>query len=161
MGADALLDFAAGRRQRIEPCPAGHQACLASWRTNRDQPRRAESALPSISGVQRYVSDRSGPGTAEHFRKDHVGVLGKQTRSGSAAQPIGAASWQPVVSTVLVLMFMVCSGGYLRAQAANEYEVKVAFLYKFASFVEWPPEAANEPLCIAVVGQDPFGPALD
>jgi hypothetical protein len=58
-------------------------------------------------------------------------------------------------------MLLVCSDGHLWAQSANEYEVKAAFLYKFASFVEWPPESANTPLCIAVVGQDPFGVALD
>lgn len=63
--------------------------------------------------------------------------------------------------TALVLIVLACSLVYLRAQAANEYEVKAAFLYKFASFVEWPPESANTPLCIAVVGQDPFGAALD
>jgi hypothetical protein len=58
-------------------------------------------------------------------------------------------------------MLLVCFDGQLRAQTANEYEVKAAFLYKFASFVEWPPESVNVPLCIAVVGQDPFGAALD
>jgi hypothetical protein len=48
----------------------------------------------------------------------------------------------------------------VRAQAASEYEVKAAFLYKFASFVEWP-TAANEPLVICVLGADPFGDTLD
>jgi len=44
---------------------------------------------------------------------------------------------------------------------ANEYVLKAAFLYKFASFVVWPDSKASEPLCIGVVGDDPFGPALD
>jgi YfiR/HmsC-like len=46
----------------------------------------------------------------------------------------------------------------------TEYEVKAAFLYNFARFVEWPPETfhdAQEPFVIAVLGRDPFGPALD
>ncbi|HLK66601.1 MAG TPA: YfiR family protein [Bryobacteraceae bacterium] len=47
------------------------------------------------------------------------------------------------------------------AQTATEYEVKAAFLYKFASFVEWPADRANAPLCIAILGRDPFGPTLD
>jgi len=51
--------------------------------------------------------------------------------------------------------------GPLVAQTASEYEVKAAFLYKFASFVEWPSSAANGPLCIAIWGRDPFGSALD
>ncbi|HXB73009.1 MAG TPA: YfiR family protein [Candidatus Acidoferrales bacterium] len=44
---------------------------------------------------------------------------------------------------------------------ANEYALKAAFLYKFASFVVWPDSNASEPLCIGVAGDDPFGSALD
>jgi hypothetical protein len=50
------------------------------------------------------------------------------------------------------------------AQSSNEYQVKAAFLYNFAKFVEWPSEAfggSNAPLVIGVVGDDPFGGALD
>jgi len=47
---------------------------------------------------------------------------------------------------------------------AEEYKVKAAFLYNFAKFVEWPdlafPDAAA-PFVIAVLGDDPFGDALD
>jgi hypothetical protein len=44
-----------------------------------------------------------------------------------------------------------------------EYAVKAAFLYQFARFVEWPDSsaAASGPVRICVVGQDPFGEALD
>jgi hypothetical protein len=46
--------------------------------------------------------------------------------------------------------------------APTEYEVKAAFLYNFARFVEWPPEALRaEPFVIAILGRDPFGPVLD
>jgi hypothetical protein len=46
--------------------------------------------------------------------------------------------------------------------APTEYEVKAAFLYNFARFVEWPPEAQRaEPFVIAVLGRDPFGAVLD
>ena len=46
----------------------------------------------------------------------------------------------------------------------TEYEVKAAFLYNFARFVEWPAETfhdAQEPFVIAVLGRDPFGSVLD
>jgi hypothetical protein len=45
----------------------------------------------------------------------------------------------------------------------SEYEVKAAFLYNFARFVEWPPAggAANQPFIVAVLGHDPFGATLD
>lgn len=49
-------------------------------------------------------------------------------------------------------------------ESPGEYQVKAVFLYNFAQFVEWPPEAfadANAPLVIGVLGKDPFGPDLD
>jgi hypothetical protein len=50
------------------------------------------------------------------------------------------------------------------AQQAEEYFVKAAFLCNFARFVEWAPDAfrtPEEPLAICVLGQDPFGAAMD
>jgi hypothetical protein len=48
------------------------------------------------------------------------------------------------------------------AQTSLEYEVKAAFLYKFAGFVNWPaPMNAMPALGLCVVGEDPFGPLLD
>lgn len=49
-------------------------------------------------------------------------------------------------------------------QAASEYEIKAAFLYNFARFVDWPPESfsdAGSPLVVGIVGSDPFGGLLD
>ena len=40
-----------------------------------------------------------------------------------------------------------------------EYRVKLAFLYNFAQFIDWPPEAFRNPagpLTICVAGQNPF-----
>lgn len=48
--------------------------------------------------------------------------------------------------------------------AATEYEVKAAFVYNFARFVEWPTgtfDATGNRLVIGVLGKDPFGPVLD
>jgi hypothetical protein len=51
-----------------------------------------------------------------------------------------------------------------REQAPDEYQVKAAFLYNFAKFVEWPagtfPNAAD-PVAICILGQDPFGGSLE
>jgi hypothetical protein len=47
-----------------------------------------------------------------------------------------------------------------QAQSATEYQVKAAFLFNFAKFVEWPADAvhgADAPLQICLLGQDPFG----
>jgi len=46
----------------------------------------------------------------------------------------------------------------------SEYQVKAAFLLHFTKFVEWPPSAfagAAAPFAICVLGDDPFGSALD
>lgn len=51
----------------------------------------------------------------------------------------------------------------LRGQV-NEYQVKAFFLYNFARYVEWPAASfknANDPIVICVLGQNPFGSALD
>jgi hypothetical protein len=48
--------------------------------------------------------------------------------------------------------------------APSEHQVKAAFLYNFANFVEWPAGAlgpADAPLKVCVLGEDPFGVALD
>ena len=49
------------------------------------------------------------------------------------------------------------------AQSVPEYDVKAAFLYSFAKFVEWPAssgQSAGEPIRFCVLGKDPFGSAL-
>lgn len=50
-----------------------------------------------------------------------------------------------------------------RAEISKEYEVKAAFLYNFAKFVEWPASrfaTAESPLVIGVMGKNPFGDEL-
>jgi len=46
----------------------------------------------------------------------------------------------------------------------TEYQVKATYLYNFSRFVEWPSkvtQAQSDPFVICVLGQDPFGPALN
>lgn len=70
----------------------------------------------------------------------------------------------------LTLMAVVLSATMVlpAAQGADknsqEYAIKAAFLYNFAKFVEWPEEAfsdGQEVMTICVLGQDPFGSALE
>ena len=47
-----------------------------------------------------------------------------------------------------------------QAQSATEYQVKAAFLFNFAKFVEWPADSfpgADASLQICLPGKDPFG----
>ncbi len=46
----------------------------------------------------------------------------------------------------------------------SEYQIKAVFLFNFAQFIEWPASAfaeASSPLVIGVLGDDPFGEALE
>ena len=55
-------------------------------------------------------------------------------------------------------------GTSARAQVVDEYQLKAAFLYNFAKFVDWPPQAfksATDPIAICIVGKNPFGRNLD
>lgn len=63
----------------------------------------------------------------------------------------------------LGLFVLLLLAGNAGAQS-REYQIKAAFLYNFAQFVNWPPGAfanTNTPFCIGVLGDDPFGGALD
>ena len=66
---------------------------------------------------------------------------------------------------VVMLAMEVCAGSAPAEPATlNEYQVKSAYLFNFARFVEWPTNRLGEPgmpLVIGVVGDDPFGAVLD
>jgi hypothetical protein len=63
-----------------------------------------------------------------------------------------------------VLILEVLLAAVFHAQELEEYQVKAAFLYNFVKFVEWPPQTfknATDRIAICILGQDPFGGALD
>ena len=63
---------------------------------------------------------------------------------------------------LLISLLGGACGRRVAAQTANEYQVKAAFLYNFAKFIEWPTEAfSNGHLVVGLIGDDPFGSALD
>jgi YfiR/HmsC-like len=72
---------------------------------------------------------------------------------------------RPAVLAALVLPFALLSGLNVQADAsAPEYEIKAAFLYNFAKFVEWPnlgQSGSSTPMNLCVLGRDPFGSILD
>lgn len=63
-----------------------------------------------------------------------------------------------------LLIGITYAGGHGAGAAERpEPEVKAAFLYNFGKYVRWPRtgRATNGVFVIAVLGADPFGPALD
>jgi hypothetical protein len=69
------------------------------------------------------------------------------------------------VSVVFLTAAAVCgSPPAASTSAALEYEVKAAFLFRFAQFVEWPADTfkqAGEPFTYCTIGEDPFRGALE
>ena len=68
---------------------------------------------------------------------------------------------------LMMLSGLLCPGpACVRAETgqASEYQVKAAYLYHFAKFVEWPADTAGKPpatLTIAVLGKSSIGAALE
>ena len=74
-----------------------------------------------------------------------------------------------LVARTAAILVLVCLG-VLRASVSfarstpPEYLIKAAYLYHFAMFVDWPADAfsgRDSPIVIGIVGNDPFGPAID
>jgi hypothetical protein len=67
-----------------------------------------------------------------------------------------------------MMVAIAWASGVQNANAAPpgslEYQIKAAFLYNFVKLVDWPGEAfgdASAPITIGVLGEDPFGVALE
>ena len=62
----------------------------------------------------------------------------------------------------IAILFITCAAGAVGQ--ADEYQVKAAFLYNFAKFVEWPDGSfpkASDPIGICILGQNPFEDSLN
>lgn len=80
-------------------------------------------------------------------------------------KPAKGSGWgRPRATALLALLacailLIVPSQACAQGNDEAEYRVKLAFLYNFTQFVQWPPEAFSSPgstLTICVAGQDPF-----
>ena len=61
-------------------------------------------------------------------------------------------------------VFAVAMLGYAASAQSREYQIKAAFLYNFAQFIDWPSAAfanTNAPFNIGILGDDPFDGSLD
>jgi len=62
-----------------------------------------------------------------------------------------------------IVLLLCATGAAPQSENLSEYQVKAAFVYNFAKFVEWPAEAfadRNAPLRVCVLGENPFGQEL-
>ena len=68
------------------------------------------------------------------------------------------------VSALLALALIPFIGTARAAQdSPSEYQLKAAFVYNFAKFVDWPPKVYSgpqSPFSICILGTDPFGSVI-
>lgn len=64
----------------------------------------------------------------------------------------------------LLLLVLAAAPSLGRGATLTEYQVKAAFIFNFAKFIEWPPGAfpgEKAPYVLGVMGQNPFGKLLE
>ncbi|MGZ8227847.1 MAG: YfiR family protein [Methylococcaceae bacterium] len=57
---------------------------------------------------------------------------------------------------LLLICLLLCGGNILQASSVSEYELKAAFLLKFAQFTSWPTNSTEEPFNLCIYGSNPF-----
>jgi len=66
--------------------------------------------------------------------------------------------------TIAALLFLALAAPSFGAQSVSEDQVKAAYLFNFAKFIEWPPEAfsaANAPMNFCTLGHSPVVDEID
>jgi hypothetical protein len=95
------------------------------------------------------------------------GILTQHSRLLVAppARRLGSHRFAVVGMLVFAWVMTISPGmGLAETPTSLEYKVKGAFLLNFAKFTKWPADefvATNTPITIGIVGDDPFGSALD
>jgi hypothetical protein len=74
--------------------------------------------------------------------------------------------WPRPVALVLAALLSSAGAPVDRAQTnpPGEYQLKAAFLFNFAKFIDWPSTSfasPQSPFAICILGADPFGSAMD
>jgi YfiR/HmsC-like len=81
-----------------------------------------------------------------------------------------ARTWHHAVPAAGIVMFLLLSASvretlvFGQSAGESEYQVKAAFLFHFAQFVDWPREAFSSdtsPITYCTIGEDPFHGSLD
>ena len=82
----------------------------------------------------------------------------------SASRSRGTWARLAALSALAAFITLDLGAAETRPKLTREYDLKAAFLFNFAQFVEWPPEAfpeASSPFIMCILGEDPFGKSLD
>jgi hypothetical protein len=98
---------------------------------------------------------------ARGMRGRDTSSMGIPSRVRGLRLAAGRAPRLALAAAFFVAMFAASAPA--QSRPLPEYEVKAAFLYNFAKFVEWPAEAlpaSPAPFKLCVLGKDPFGTGL-
>jgi uncharacterized protein DUF4154 len=68
---------------------------------------------------------------------------------------------RPAFVSLTISALFVCARAESVPEAMPEHQVKAAFVYNFAKFVQWPPADPKEPFTFCLLGKDPFRGTLD
>ncbi len=130
-------------------------------------PRRSDSLSSTGAGAADWVQNQPHPvrdlsrATTPATASASTAEIAPEAMTPPAATgfptPAGSAQSIPVVTTL-------STRPTIHGTTTREYEIKAALLAKFREFVKWPPNAyANEssPFIVGILGDDPFGGALD
>jgi hypothetical protein len=97
----------------------------------------------------------------------NIRVLGRNY-GGSAWCLVVRVGWRPFrrdcVLIAACLLFLNPAIALSLNEATIEYPLKLACLYNFTKFVEWPEDSFRDPnasLAMCIVGDDPFNPELE
>jgi hypothetical protein len=132
---------------------------------NYDALAAARNALPRPSALARRRGRARGRGGSGR-RGDGRGT--PRVPAGSGAPPQAARRFPaPCRAAVLVVAAILIPSAYARIAAGHEigvteYQVKAAFLYNFAKFVDWPAEAfgaESAAFTLCVLGDEAFASA--
>jgi hypothetical protein len=70
---------------------------------------------------------------------------------------------RPLIAIVMLTAIASVPSRHAIGEENLEYQVKAAFLFNFAKFIEWPPQAfdnPDSPIVIGVLGENPFSNSL-
>ena len=132
--------------------PAGYRTDMAMDRSAFDERGGAESregSPPGVCGQQRKRSIHTDQ--AQCLREVHLAILsrsGKLDRLNKtlktfrrAVLPSSSGALDRIGNGSRSGWSICCLAVVTQAQSATEYQVKAAFLFNFAKFVEWPADA--------------------
>jgi YfiR/HmsC-like len=101
----------------------------------------------------------SCPGVGSGHAIGEYNVCRSQKRNA-----LGTRRTTRLILLTLGLIFSLGLGGLAQNTGPSEYQIKAAFLYHFAEFVQWPPgtfDGPASPIVVGVLGKNVFGDNLE